>query len=216
MRDRSAPSGRPSTSSLGRLRLRTLVVTLVSAMVAAQFLVTLPAFADPFSVTAAPTWQSHAFSPNGDSFEDTVDLGYCLSGAANVDITIAHAGGAVVRTPEVGVSHAAGCASYNWDGKDTGGNIQATGNYDVTIKGTDPTAATSTVILHTAIDVANVATVTSPTNGQTVSGTITWAVTPAAGRTLTNVNGPNDASTPVNGGSSWTGTLNTATSDHWV
>ena len=45
--------------------------------------------------------------------EDTLDGYYQLNAAANVDVTVRHTGGAVVRSLETGVSHSAGTSSFS-------------------------------------------------------------------------------------------------------
>lgn len=208
--DRFAPDAqglRPRLRSHGRAVLAAVVALVVSVAVLSA---AGPAQADSGFTVTPFLWSPHSFSPEGDGSEDTLDGYYQLNAAANVDVTVRHTGGAVVRSLETGVSHSAGTSSFSWDGKDSNGHVVPDGAYQVVVTGTDATATSSTATFDTSVDTAPVATLTAPAVSATVSGTVSWRVVPAAGRAVNGVSGPGAGGTAQPDGS-WTGTFDSTT-----
>jgi glucosylceramidase len=143
----------------------------------------------------------YAFPGVAGMSDQTVNSSYTIENSSNVTITILDAGGNVVRTLQTFVSEV-GCLendndscvySLNWDGTNGNGDVVAPGQYTIQVTAANSAATQS---INELVDVANPGapgTLTSPTNGATVSGTSTNVVfSPssafsAAGFTITQV-----------------------------
>ena len=126
---------------------------------------------------SVPSFSERYFSPNGDSQEDTTRVFYCLSTAANLDVTVVDADGAKVRTLEDGVSHtgSVNCdGSYNnsleWDGKDDAGKVVADGAYTVRLHAVDAAGQTEDATNRLGVDTRSPGALTSPAPGDTLAG----------------------------------------------
>ena len=172
---------------------------------------------------SVPSFSERYFSPNGDSQEDTTRVFYCLSTAANLDVTVVDADGAKVRTLEDGVSHtgSVNCdGSYNnsleWDGKDDAGKVVADGAYTVRLHAVDAAGQTEDATNRLGVDTRSPGALTSPAPGDTVSGSVKWVFTPTAGFRLDSVSinchsgSSGDTSNAAAGDGTFTGSMDTA------
>lgn len=134
------------------------------------------------SLTLDATSSTARFSPNGDNQEDYAVLGFCLSTAANVTVTVAQDTGAVVARPATSRSFPSAC-SWNvvWDGTSSGGEQAPDGTYLVTFTAQaaegNPATASMTVI----IDRRFPGSVTAPAPTAQLSGTVALTFTPTGG-----------------------------------
>ena len=173
------------------------------------------------SLTVVPTyyWEPQSFSPDGNGFEDDLNAGYCLSSDATVDVVVRNSANALVRTIETGtsVSAAAGAcgafgvlsSSFDWDGRNTGGTMVPDGLYHVIVTAHPATGPTAQYSFDTAVDTTPVATVVTPTQGQTVTGTIPWTVAPTNGHALQQVFAPDGFTPGTPNGPNFQGTYDT-------
>ncbi len=136
-----------------------------------------PAFA---SIDITIVSQSRSFSPNGDGQEDTVNVHYCLSDGANLDIVVENTSSTVVKTIESGVSHGAGCDDVAWDGRNTAGALVPDGAYSLLIHASG-SAGTGDASYDTAVDTRLPGVLNSPHPADTLSGTASFVFTPTAG-----------------------------------
>jgi PKD repeat protein/flagellar hook assembly protein FlgD len=137
---------------------------------------------------SVPSWSERYFSPNGDSQEDTATFYYCLSAAADVDVTVVDADGAKVRTLESGVSHTGSLnceGSYNhsltWDGKDDAGEVVADGVYTLRLHAVDGAGQSGDASSRLGVDTRTPGALTTPAAGDTLAGLATFAFQPTSG-----------------------------------
>jgi flagellar hook assembly protein FlgD len=138
----------------------------------------------------ARTTRSQEFSPNGDGWEDSARVAYCLSRAAAVTTTIAPEGSSTVaRTFETGVARSGDCyatgdgdsASFSWKGRDDTAADLPDGRYTVHVHAvptrgdTTPADASWTLIVLRALPGA----ITTPHAGDTIGGSTDVTFTPA-------------------------------------
>ena len=84
----------------------------------------------PAAVTAPAA--PRVFTPNGDGISDTLRIGYGISEAGTIVMTVRSAAGIAVRTATVNV--AAGPGSVTWDGRDDAGAYVPEGTYEVELR----------------------------------------------------------------------------------
>ncbi|WP_158102751.1 PKD domain-containing protein [Lentzea kentuckyensis] len=126
------------------------------------------------------------FSPNGDGVEDSQGFSYCLTSAANVDITVQDPAGTVVRTLESAAPHlgTAGCPYSSqiqyaeWDGRSDSGAVVPDGVYTVKIHATNTRGQTGDGSARLGVDTRVPGVLTAPAAGATISGTTTWSFRP--------------------------------------
>jgi hypothetical protein len=171
---------------------------------------------------SVPSWNERSFSPNGDDQEDTATVLYCLGQSANVTTTVTDDGGARVRTIEDGVSRAGNDACWNnqvaWDGKDDAGRVVATGVYTLRLHAVDAGGGTGDASVRLGVEVRAPGALTSPSPGDTVSGTMHWVFAPATGFQVDSLavncrsgGGGGELATAPAGNGTFTGDLDTAT-----
>jgi flagellar hook assembly protein FlgD len=142
---------------------------------------------------------------------------YALQNASNVTITVLNSSLQVVKTLQTGTSESACyyyCHYFTWDGTNDQSQTVAPGQYTVHITGTNKGATQS---IDQLVDVANPGppgSLTSPTDGATVQGTIGFVFAPRTafpvGYTLTQVDvSCIGASYAPTGDGTWQGTGNT-------
>jgi flagellar hook assembly protein FlgD len=95
--------------------------------------------------TVAPTLQSvpaaatpaapRVFTPNGDGTTDTLPIGYGISEAGSLVMTVRSAAGIAVRTAAINV--AVGAGTVTWDGRDDAGAYVPEGTYQVELQPRD-------------------------------------------------------------------------------
>jgi flagellar hook assembly protein FlgD/PKD repeat protein len=169
---------RSARSSLTRLIAVVATVAIVVGIAA------IPAYA---SVQLTVFSQSQSFSPNADGQEDTLQVVYCLSEGANLDVVVKDNALTPVRTLESGVSHSAGCDSVTWDGKNTSGAVVADGLYSLAFHASGASGVDDGTFA-TRVDTRAPGVLTTPHPGATLSGTASFVFTPTAGFTdITNV-----------------------------
>lgn len=95
--------------------------------------------------------QPTTFSPNGDGAFDTVALQAELRHEAPWTVTVAEAGGRVVRT----FTGTAGKVAVSWDGRDAAGKAVAEGRYELRLQVKDRQIAAQTVELNNRFGVPN-------------------------------------------------------------
>src|SRR5262245_17489775 len=173
---RFATISRGSRAGVTSMTRTTRFATAVMAVALFLEVAARPAAAQ-LSLTNLPAPQS--FSPNGDGQEDTLDVGYYLTEAANVDITV-YSGVTAVRTLESGVSHNAGWHDIVWDGKNTAGSILGNGDYSLVFHAANDLGS-SDASYDTAIDSRIPGTLVSPQPGNTLSGTGLFDFQPTTG-----------------------------------
>jgi hypothetical protein len=108
--------------------VRAVFVVIVAATIAAFFLTQQLKGDFPLVIRFA-TKPAH-FSPNGDGYRDTSEVGFDLSEPASVSFMVVDAEGTEVRRIVVG-RRLAGDAKhrFTWDGRDDDGNVVADGTY---------------------------------------------------------------------------------------
>ena len=165
-------------------------------LVPAQAL-TARAAENPVSVVLPSLQVPTAFSPNGDGQEDVLDVYYCLSRAANVDVVVRDSTDTAVRTLESGVSHQGGASCdpffgwsdyLEWDGRDDHGQVVPDGDYSIAIHAVDSDNNTADASYQTAVDSRAPGQITQPAPNATLSGTATVVFTPTAGFTIVQFN----------------------------
>jgi flagellar hook assembly protein FlgD len=109
--------GNVGSERIATLRVDTVAPTLLGA----------PAAATP----AAP----RVFTPNGDGTTDTLPIGYDISEAGSLAMTVRSAAGIAVRTATINV--AAGVRTVTWDGRDDAGAYVPEGSYGVELRPRD-------------------------------------------------------------------------------
>lgn len=124
---------------------------------------------------------SRTLSPNGDQQSDTLDQAYDLRIPANVSARITTPDGADAATLLTDVSRPAGWSWLHWDGQLDDGSIAPDGRYELVLTATSVTGEDETITREIAVDTRLPGHLTSPTPGQTISGTATWSFTPTAG-----------------------------------
>jgi flagellar hook assembly protein FlgD len=87
------------------------------------------------AVTFAPSAATPTISPNGDGQTDTLGIGYDISEAGYLDVTIRNAAGTTVRAFSTRV--AAGTGTVSWGGETTSGATAPDGVYSMTIRPRD-------------------------------------------------------------------------------
>jgi flagellar hook assembly protein FlgD/PKD repeat protein len=126
------------------------------------------------------------FSPDGDGHEDTGEVSYSLTSDAHTTVTIADAGGHIVRTIETGVLRTTYWQLFSWDGRGDDGDIVPDGAYRYTITASPSDGDTSVKIDgRIGVDTRKPATIVEPTAGATLSGMARVRIAPAGGLTLT-------------------------------
>jgi flagellar hook assembly protein FlgD len=122
------------------------------------------------------------FSPDGDGQDDTVFLTYCLTGPANVTVTVADSTATVVRTIEAGVSHngRSDCpANYvEWDGKSDTGAVLPDDAYTIHVEAVNSAGQTADDSVSAGIDTRIPARIVAPAPNDTLSGNVNWKVAP--------------------------------------
>ena len=169
--------------------------------------VVIPAMAIGLLVAILPSVPSYGLSPNpitisnyyggNQAFDPntggTISGSYCLSDAANVTITVANASDTVVRTIQSGVSEPAGCNYYNpwyWDGTDDNGAVVPDGIYTITVEAVDANGSTASTSYQDQVMTQPIGQLTAPTDGQTVSGNVSYTFVPNPAYTVTAVDFP--------------------------
>jgi PKD repeat protein/flagellar hook assembly protein FlgD len=132
------------------------------------------------------------FSPNGDDQEDTLEVVYCLSQAADVDVWVTNGSGTRVRTIEDGVAQGSSpCSSprgsFGWDGKDDAGRMVADGVYTAHLTARNSGGSSGGATLRLGVDTRTPGALTLPAAGAVLSGTGDWAFTPTSGFGLDQV-----------------------------
>ncbi|MEV8517186.1 PKD domain-containing protein [Dactylosporangium sp. NPDC051484] len=133
------------------------------------------------------------FSPNGDGYEDTIAVQYCLSTDAVVRLTVTDATGAVRRTKDVAQQHGYPvCYGYTnnaleWDGRDAAGAVVANGVYTVRVTATTAGGRTAEDSVQVGVDARSPGGVTVPTPGAVLTGLATAEFRPADGFQLSQV-----------------------------
>ena len=87
------------------------------------------------SAAAATPAAPRVFTPNGDGTTDTLPIGYGISEAGNIVMTVRSATGIAVRTATINV--AAGAGTVVWDGRDDAGAYVSEGTYEVELRPRD-------------------------------------------------------------------------------
>jgi flagellar hook assembly protein FlgD len=129
----------------------------------------------------SPADNPDSFSPDGDGHYDSTTIEFILSRDARVTLRILDAGGTVIRTLLDRAQRSSGLQSGVWDGKHHDGTVVPDGLYTYSIdaedaQGNRAVTRTGTVL----VDRRPPFTLTSPTVGSTVSGTITVVATQPA------------------------------------
>ena len=114
------------TDALGNVGSERVVALRVDTV--APTLLSVPAAA---AVPAAP----RVFTPNGDGTSDTLPIGYGISEAGSLAMTVRSAAGIAVRTATINV--AAGARTVTWDGRDDAGAYVPEGTYEVELRPRD-------------------------------------------------------------------------------
>ena len=147
---------------------------------------------DPPSVyEQAPVDDHRYFTPNGDGYEDTGSVHFCVDQAANVDVKVKD-GISVVRTLELAVPHAAQNCPFSgyytdvtaWDGRNNSANVVPAGSYTMDVQASNAAGSSSTSV-QVGVRTAPLGTLTQPSAGATLTGLVPWTVTPAAGVQVT-------------------------------
>jgi len=132
-------------------------------------------------ITAA-TASPNPFTPNGDGANDTTSLNLTLNRALAVTVTIADAGGTVVRRLVTDTVEQPS-ASISWDGLDDNGAPVPDGTYTANVAAGDdvhgvaaPPAQVSVGLTRVPLDVSQ----TIPPSGTPLGGTVRTSVLPSA------------------------------------
>jgi Ca2+-binding RTX toxin-like protein/PKD repeat protein/flagellar hook assembly protein FlgD len=140
----------------------------------------------PVTVRAAPqvsiTSPERYFHPGGGQ-EDTVDVSFCLSQPATVDVWVTDGSGARVRTVESGVERAwASCSWwFTWDGKDDDGRVVADGVYVAHLRARTAGGSASEASIRLGIDTRAAGAIISPAANDTLAGLARFTYQPATG-----------------------------------
>lgn len=145
----------------------------------------------PTVVSENPIGDHRYFTPNGDGSEDTADVHYCLDQDATVDVTVLNAANVVIRTLEAGVPHSAKACQFgifyditSWDGRNSANVVVADGTYTVRVHASSSTGA-DTSSVQVGVRTTALGSLTQPAAGATLTGTVSWKVTPAGDATVT-------------------------------
>ncbi len=127
------------------------------------------------------------FSPNGDGFDDTSDISFCLDAAANITAHVL-SGTTVVRTFAAGVSFPSGCFQrVTWNGLNDGGSPVPDGSYTVELDAVNSTGVHTSDSDTIVVDRRIPGSITAPTPGAQLSGTVAFAFRPTSGINVTQV-----------------------------
>ncbi|HVU71947.1 MAG TPA: FlgD immunoglobulin-like domain containing protein [Mycobacteriales bacterium] len=121
-----------------------------------------------------------AFTPDGDSQDDTVTTSYTLARAVpHLGITVRDAGNAVVKTLAGDHSEDAGVHQVTWDGRNTAGNVVAPGHYTLDVHTTNAQDEAADATRELAVITVAPGTVAGPSG--LVHGETTLTYVPASG-----------------------------------
>jgi flagellar hook assembly protein FlgD/PKD repeat protein/lysophospholipase L1-like esterase len=143
---------------------------------------------EPPAVVTLSTGSIAEFSPNGDAQDETLSVGYCLSGAANVTAVVESVEGAPIRTLLSDRSESAGCGKYvDWDGAVDSGAPAPDGQYRLRLTAENDSGQPTTDQRLVAVNRQVPGRITSPAPAATVAGTATFVLTPTAGFDIEHV-----------------------------
>ncbi|MGZ4790357.1 MAG: PKD domain-containing protein [Ilumatobacteraceae bacterium] len=127
------------------------------------------------------------FSPNGDGYDDSTQIRFCLDNAANVTATVTDSNDGQVRTFAYQASYPSGCQYVTWDGHDDGGSVVADGTYDIKLTALNASGTPTSVTKEVVVDRRLPGTLTAPSPGDNLAGTAQFVFTPTAGVNVTQV-----------------------------
>jgi len=112
----------------------------------------------------------HTFSPNGDGFDDELEIGYTLESKATVTLRLLRKDGSVLKVLAENVEQEPGWLTLRWDGRGQDGEIVPDGKYDFEIRPKYPTGHESMVVKEEFIADARPPEITDaqPVNGSTI------------------------------------------------
>jgi flagellar hook assembly protein FlgD len=87
------------------------------------------------AVSASSPEAARTFTPNGDGQSDTLGVGYDVSQAGKLELTVRDDADAIVR--HAWISAPAGSGTVTWDGRNDAGGYVADGRYEVSLRATD-------------------------------------------------------------------------------
>jgi PKD repeat protein/flagellar hook assembly protein FlgD len=141
-----------------------------------------PAQAGPATVTISGTSPAGSFSPNGDGYDDTLSVSFCLDAGANVTATARDDAGERVRTLAQAVSYPATCGnSVSWDGRDDAGAPVPDGTYTLELEAVNASGSHTRDSLEVVVDRRVPGVVVAPEPGATLSGTANFEFDPTDG-----------------------------------
>jgi VCBS repeat-containing protein len=147
-----------------------------------------PAQAGPATVTISGTSPAGSFSPNGDGYDDTVNVNFCLDAGANVTATATDDAGERVRTIAQAVSYPATCGnSASWDGRDDAGTPVPDGTYTLELEAVNASGSPTRDSVEVVVDRRVPGVVVAPEPGATLSGTASFEFDPTDGFEIASV-----------------------------
>ena len=142
----------------------------------------------PATVTIQGISPSGSFSPNGDGYDDTVTVNFCLDRAANVTATVTNAAREVIRTLANGVSHPGTCgSSLRWDGHDDSGAAAPDAKYTVNLEAVNASNTPTQDSVDVVVDRRVPGAVVAPQPGATLAGTAVFEFAPTDGFKINSV-----------------------------